>query len=53
MLRNFQNEPLAVVIDLEGVLNSRKVAVKLDIDNSADGLTVFANIVRQFVLLRE
>ena len=53
MLRNLQNKPLAVIIYFESVLNSRKVAVKLDIDNSADDLTDFANIVRHFVLLRD
>jgi hypothetical protein len=29
------------------------VAFELDIDNSADDLTDFANIVRHFVLLRD
>ena len=52
MLGHLKNKALAVIVNLEGVLNSRKVAFERDIDNGADDLTDFADIVRHFILLR-
>ena len=52
MLGHLENKALAVIVNLEGVLNGRKVAFERDIDNGADDLTDFADIVRHFILLR-
>jgi len=53
MLRDFENKALTAIVDLEGVLNGRQMAFKLDIDNGADDLTDFADIVCQVSLLRD
>jgi hypothetical protein len=53
MLSHFENQPLASIVDLEGVLNGRQLAFKLDIDNGADDLTDFADIVCHLSLLRD
>ena len=52
MLCHLKNKALTVIVDLEGVLNGRKLAIERDIDNGADDLTDFADIVRHFILLR-
>ena len=53
MLRDFENKALTAIVDLEGVLNGRQMAFKLDIDNGADDLTDFADIVCHVSLLRD
>ena len=52
MLCNFKHQPLAIIADFKGVQNGRQFAVKLNVNNRANNLTILPIALFAVVFLR-